>query len=385
MSVGKPGYGVVRRLNGLERSVARDAHRVAVDVDRGAGLAQLLDHGFERLGARAGEHGAAARRGHGGEVGAGFDAVRHHAVGGAMQPLDAFDDDAIGACAADARAHRAKARGEVDDLRLARRVLQHGRAGGERRRHHQVLGAGDGDEVEHEARAGEPRRARADVAAVEIDLGAHRHEALDVQVDRTQADAASARQRHARFAAARDERAQREDRRAHRLHQLVGRERPVDRAGVERHLARRTGAAPHAHLRQELFHRARVVELRHVGDRQRLGGQQRRAEDRQRGVLGAGNLHFAMQRLPALDQKLVHALLGAGTCPVASVPAPRGACGGSLRGRCACAAGTHCSARRRRVARIRRACRARERRGWRGYAPATRGATSGRRRRSSGR
>ena len=51
-----------------------------------------------------------------------------------------------------------QARGEIDDLGLARGVLEHGDAVGERRGHHQVLGAGDGDHVEHESRAGEARR-----------------------------------------------------------------------------------------------------------------------------------------------------------------------------------------------------------------------------------
>ena len=71
---------------------------------------------------------------------------------------------------------------------------------------------------------------RIDVAVLEVDRRAHRLEALDVLVDRPQADRAAAGQRNARLAGAREQRSQREDRRAHRLHQLVRRERPVDRA-----------------------------------------------------------------------------------------------------------------------------------------------------------
>ena len=86
-----------------------------------------------------------------------------------------------------------------------------------------------------------PRRrpVRVDVAVLEVDGRAHRLEALDVLVDRPQSDRAAAGQRHARLAAAREQRPERQDRRAHRLDQLVRRERPVDPPRVERHDARR--------------------------------------------------------------------------------------------------------------------------------------------------
>ena len=90
----------------------------------------------------------------------GLDAVGHDRVRGAVQRAHALDGDAVGAGAADARAHRDEAAREVDDLRLARGVLEHRGAVRERRRHQQVLGAGDGRHVEHEPRAVEPPGAR---------------------------------------------------------------------------------------------------------------------------------------------------------------------------------------------------------------------------------
>ena len=42
---------------------------------------------------------------------------------------------------------------EIHHLGLARRVLEHRLAFGERGRHHEVLGAGDGDGLEHQTRA----------------------------------------------------------------------------------------------------------------------------------------------------------------------------------------------------------------------------------------
>jgi hypothetical protein len=84
-----------------------------------------------------------------------------------------------------------------------------------------------------------PRRAgaRDDVAVLDMDRGAHRLQTLDVLVDRTRADRAAAGQRHPRFAEAREQRAEHEDRRAHRLDQLVGRLARCDASGVERDAA----------------------------------------------------------------------------------------------------------------------------------------------------
>ena len=76
---------------------------------------------------------------------------------------------------------------------------------------------------------------------------AHRLQALDVLVDRTQADRAAARQRHLRLAAAREQRTQHQDRGAHRLHQLVGRDRAeIDASALELHRigARASTATP---------------------------------------------------------------------------------------------------------------------------------------------
>jgi hypothetical protein len=141
---------------------------------------------------------------------------------------------------------------------------------------------------------------------LEVDLGAHRLQPLDVLVDRPQPDRAAAGQRHARLAAARDQRAQREDRRAHRLDQLVWRQRPIDPAGVEDNRPRVRLVEPHPHLREQRLHRADVVEARHVGERQRFGCQQRGAEDRQRGVLRTRHADLAAEPLSPFEHQLVH-------------------------------------------------------------------------------
>ena len=72
------------------------------------------------------------------------------------------------------------------------------------------------------------RRACRDVSLLDGDLRAERLEPLDVLVYRAQADRAAPGERYARFPAARDERPEDEDRSAHRLDLLVGRDRAVE-------------------------------------------------------------------------------------------------------------------------------------------------------------
>ena len=62
----------------------------------------------------------------------------------------------------------------------------------------------------------------------------------------------------------------------------------------------------HAGLPQYFQHSGDVGEIGHVAQAQRLARQQRRAQDRQRGILRAGNLHFAFQRLAAGQFDFVH-------------------------------------------------------------------------------
>ena len=203
--------------------VGADAQPAVAGLDRRAGLAQLVDHRLEVLAARVAQHDVAAGRRDRAQERAGLDPVGDDAVRDAVQPLDALDADPARAVALDARAHRDQHLGEVVDLGLLRRVLEDRLALGERRRHQQVLGAGDGDHVGRDARALQAPGAGDDVAVLDDDLGAHRLQPLDVLVDRPRADRAAAGQRDARLAEAREQRAEDEDRRAHRLDELVRR------------------------------------------------------------------------------------------------------------------------------------------------------------------
>ncbi len=218
----------------------------------------------------------------------------------AVQFFHTGDGDVVGAVAGDLGAHRAQAIGQIHHFRLARGVLQHGHAVSQRRRHHQVLGAGHADDIEEDARALEALGFGVDVAVFDGDLGAHRLQTLDVQIDRARADGTAAGQGHLGIAEARHQRPQHEDRRTHGLHHVVGRFPVIDLVALEGDFARR-GFRRDAHLLQQFAHGADIVQVGQVGQAQGIGGQQAGAHDGQCGVLGAGDAHFAAQRVAALN------------------------------------------------------------------------------------
>jgi hypothetical protein len=147
--------------------------------------------------------------------------------------------------------------------------------------------------------------ARLDEAVVDADLGTQRLQALDVQVDRARADGAAAGQRDLGIAELRQQRAQHQHRGAHSLDQLVGRDVAVDAARVDGHRIALVDDAG-AQASEQLGGGEHVVQARHVGDPHRRIGQQGGAEDRQYGVLGAGNADVALEPGATGDHDLLH-------------------------------------------------------------------------------
>ena len=106
-----------------------------------------------------------------------------------------------------ARSHLVQQIGEVGDFRLTGAILEDGLALGESRGHQQVFGARDRDLVEANRSAFEAVGGGLHVAVVLRDLGAQALESVNVQIDRSGADGAAARQRDAGASATRHQRA----------------------------------------------------------------------------------------------------------------------------------------------------------------------------------
>src|SRR5665213_3550180 len=142
-SVGKPGNGAVATSMPLSRPLAADLDALVAALDGDAAALENLRRRRDHVVAGADELDLAAgdRRRH--HVSAGLDPVGDDGVHGAVQALDAFDADAVGAGATDVSAHSVEAEREVGNLRLARGIDDRALANRERSRHHRVLGGAD--------------------------------------------------------------------------------------------------------------------------------------------------------------------------------------------------------------------------------------------------
>src|SRR6202022_3906961 len=126
-------------------------------------------------------------------IGPRLDVVGDHAMRGATQIGDALDLQHVGTDPVDPGPHLAEEHREVDDVRLAGRVVDGRdavRGGGG---HHQVLGPGDGRHVEKDGGAFQPVGARHVLAALELNTGAHQAQPDEVLLDATHADVVTAR------------------------------------------------------------------------------------------------------------------------------------------------------------------------------------------------
>ena len=296
---------------------------VFASVDVGAGFLEFFQYGFKDGRISVLDLDAAAGHGSGNQVGAGLDTVRHHAVVGRVQALDAIDDDGVGTSALDLAAHGVDEVGQVDHFRLARGVLQHAAALGQGSGHHDVLGTGHADGVEEEVRTAQAtlRRLGLDVAGFDFDLRAHGLEATDVQVDRARANGATARQGHFGLTETGDHRAQHQDRGAHGLDQLVRCNQGLDGARVDLDRQLFVDHRLDAHAAEQLDHGGDVVQVRQVAHGDRAVGQQGRRQNRQGCVLRARNADLAIKASAASNNQFVHWNLAATLAQVRSAQA----------------------------------------------------------------
>ena len=303
----------------------RDARAVAPDADAGIGRRDLgarpahhVERGLQEVWLRAFEQHVAAGHGDRHGVGAGLDAVGNDADIGARKLVHALYGDGGRAGAVDLRAHGDQAFGEVDDLRLARRVLQHGLAARQRGCHHQHVGGADRDLWKHIAVATQPPVLRPgdDVAVVDVDVGAELLQTVDEQVDRPRADSAAAGQRHLGLVHPRHQRRDHPEAGAHPRYQFVRRCRVDDVGGenVQRLALVFAVAGPlsgrhdiDAVVAENPLQLCDVGKPRNIVQDQSLVGQKTGDHQRQCGILGAGNLNGAVERVTADDTNAIHA------------------------------------------------------------------------------
>ena len=139
------------------------------------------------------------------------------------------------------------------------------------------------------------------------DFGAHGLQTLDVLIHRAGADGTAAWQGDRGFAEARQQGPQRQHRGAHGLDQFVRRFGGDRVGGVQRYAAALPmGLGFHAHVVQQAAHGGHVLQAGHVGQCDRLGGQQGRAQLGQGGILGAGNQDLAVQLATPANDEFVH-------------------------------------------------------------------------------
>ena len=282
-----------------------------------------VERGLQELGSGSLEHHVAAGHRDAHRIGPGLDAVGDDAVMGAVQLGDAGDLDRRRAGALHLGAHLEQAVGDVDDLRLARRIVDDGGALGQRRRHQSDVRAADRDFREIDFGSLEATLGRGDdIAVLDVDGGAEALEGHQQEVDRARADGAAARQRDASLAHPREQRGDHPEAGAHLRDQLVGGRGVDDGARVEANrLAGQLGLAGslagdgdvETMIAEDAGEQRDVGETRHVGERQNILGEEARDHQGQRRVLGAGNGNDAVERLAACDLDPIHRHLRWGT------------------------------------------------------------------------
>ena len=185
-------------------------------------------------------------------------------------------------------------------MRFARRVRDHRLARREGRCHHGVLGRHHRRLVEVDVRplqgAGEL------VPLAQLEVGTELLEGVEVRVEPAPADHVTARRGHDRAAVTCEQRPGEQERGAD-----LARELRVDLVGDVRrmhtHLVRAEPLDLGAEVCEQAAHRLDVADVRDVGKRDRLLGEEACCEDRQGAVLVAGCAHPAGERVAPLDHE----------------------------------------------------------------------------------
>jgi hypothetical protein len=231
----------------------------------------------------------------------------------------ALDGDGSGSGAGYLGAHGNQAIRQINDFRLPRRILDDRRSLGECRRHQHDMGSANRDfrECIMGTDKAALRRRHIDIAAIDLDLGTQRGQALEEEINGTRADGAAARQRDASPALASQKRPDDPEACPHLRDQLIRSNRvdngaagKMNGAGIAFRLA--FAAAIDGNVDPVIAKNAQqlldIGQMRHVFQRQRIAGQKGRDHQRQSGILGAGNRNSAPQLIAAGNSDAIHKL-----------------------------------------------------------------------------
>ena len=227
-------------------------------------------------------------------------------MGGTAQLWDAFDLQHIGADSVDPGPHLAEEHGQVDDMRLAGRIVDGGDAVGCGGGHHQVLRSGHGWHVEVDGGAFEAVGARDILTPLELDTGAHQTQPDEMLLDAAHTDVVAARLCHAGLAAPGQQRTHQEEGGAHPVRHRGQHLAPGQPLGVDLKLLGIEPADLDAHSFQEAHHGRHVLDPRHVLEPAFLLGEQAGGKDGKDRVLGATDRDPPDQSSSPLDQELGH-------------------------------------------------------------------------------
>ena len=191
-------------------------------------------------------------------------------------------------------------------MRFSRRVVDHRHAVRRRRRDHDIQRRADGGEVEEDVRADRALGFDLDVAALGRNPSAERLKALDVLVDRTDAEVAAPGEADLRVTEAPEFGAEEVVGPADAADELVIALSAGDVRTVDLPRAPREHPDPRPDAAQDLERGADIGDVRDVFEDAFAFDQNGCIYNGERGVLGAGNLHLSKQRVSSVDNNLFH-------------------------------------------------------------------------------
>ena len=302
---GEAGVRLRADRHRLRAAVHRYMDPVRTRFNLSPRLADLVDHNRKRVRSDIGERHITLRRGRGRHEGTRLNAVGDHGVFRAVKRIAAVNHNGRRAVTLNLRAHRAQAVREIHHFRLTRGVFNHRAAFGEDCRHHDVFGSGDRHHIGHDLRPLQPAALQIHESVINLHVGSHLEERLNVLIDRTGADRAAAGERHPGRAEPRGERAEHENRCPHGFHELI-------RGDGARHIrsAQPDGfpvlMAGDAHAFEQAQHRLHIREMRHVMQHQLVRRQKACGQDGEYCVFGSGDPDRSGEAIAADNPELFH-------------------------------------------------------------------------------